>query len=251
MTEGAFSVDDHKRKIAALLAKAERTDNEAEQRAYTEKAERMMVRLGIDAAELQAAGARTDDIVEESRVWTTIYAPAVADLAFTVGLAFGDLNFLQSRTGKDRVRTYVIGHESDVAAYLTLLDSLHLQVFSALKAFRRETRGDRRWNTIHENFVVDRSFVRGYGRAVADRLRAIREEVREEAAPTMSSSTALVLASKQDRVDAWQDERYPKLGKARAGRSQSSWAGHAAGTRAGQRASLGGKGIGGQRAVGR
>jgi hypothetical protein len=250
MTESTFTVEDYKRKIAGLLAKAEATDVEAEQKAFSEKAEALMLKMGIARAELESEGkSKAEDIVEERRTWRTIYAPSMAQFASLVGHAFGDLTMLQSRYGKDRVTTYVIGHKSDVEAYLTLIDSLHLQVTSAMKAFRKANRDDRRWNTIHENFVIDRSFVEGYGAAVARRLREMRRTVTEEA--NVSAGTALVLASKRDRVDAWVAETYPVLGKNRATTRQQSWAGREAGAAAGRNANLGGKGIGGQRAVGR
>jgi hypothetical protein len=236
-----FSVEDYKRKIAGLLAKAEATDNEAEQKAFSEKAERLMIKLGIARAELEGAGqAQAEDIVEEHRDWRTIYAPAMGQFAYRVGLGFGDLEFLQSRYGKDRVRTYVIGHKGDVERYLTLVDSLHLQVFAALKAFRRENRDERRLYTIHENFVTDRSFIQGYAGAVHRRLREMRSEEVAEATP----GAALVLASKAERVEAWKDERYPDLRKGRATSQQYSARGASAGAAAGREANLGGKAVG-------
>lgn len=241
-----FSIDDMKRKIAALLAKAEATSVEAEQHAFTEKAERLMIRLGIDAAELEAAGhATVEDIVQETRVWRTIYAPTMAVFAFRVGTAYGHLNFLQSRRAKDFVRTYVIGFTSDVEQFLTLLDSLHLQVFAALKQFRKDNRYDRQCNTIHENFVVDRSFIEGYADSVAYRLRSMR--VTEE--KTATPGAALVLVGKEERVEAWTAEQHPNARSARQVNRQQSWSGRQAGSAAGERASLGGKGIGSQRVV--
>jgi hypothetical protein len=238
-----FSVEDYKRKIRGLLDKAEATSNEAEQRSFSEAAERLMVKMGIARADLESQGqVKAEDIVEKTRTWTTIYAPAFGDFAYRVGLAFGDLTFLQSRFSKDHVVTYVIGHESDVDQYLVLLESLYLQVWSALKAFRKENRDVRRYYSIHENFVTDRSFVSGYAGTVALRLRSMRREVFADAAP----GAALVLASKMDRVKAWKAEQYPELRKGRASRATYSSRGAAAGRAAGQRASLGGNAVGGK-----
>jgi len=237
------TIEDYRRKIAGLLAKAEGTDNEHERETYREHAERLMIKMGIDAAELESRGeVKPEDIVEETRTWQTVYAPVMGEFAFAVGTAMGHMNFLQSRRGKDFVRTYVIGHRGDVAAYLTLLDSLHLQVWAAVREFRRDPqyRDTRQWNSIHENFVMDRSFVRSYGHAVAAKLRDMRCEEEAQA----STGAALVLVGKAERVQAWQDERYPKVGRNRSRAQQSSSLGRSAGHRAGQRASLGGKEIG-------
>jgi len=233
-------------KIAKLLAKAERTDNEHEAEAFTAKAEALMLQYGIERAELQAAGkVQAEEIVEKTVNWSTIYAPTWGSFLYTLSFAWGDLTVLQSRYGKDHVRSYVIGHERDVEDFLILVTSLQLQATTAMKRFRRENAEERRYNTIHENFVIDRSFLGGFASTCASRLRAMRREVREETPTTPGA--ALVLASKQDRVDAWVAEKYPKLGKGRSSRAQHSSTGSAAGRVAGQRADLGGKRVGGTR----
>ena len=55
-------------KIAALLAKAQSTDNAAEREALTEAAERLMVKWGVDDAMLDAAAdSRTRAKIEQRR----------------------------------------------------------------------------------------------------------------------------------------------------------------------------------------
>jgi hypothetical protein len=238
-----YTIEQMKDKIAKLLAKAEGTSNEAEQRAFTEKAEQLMIRLGIDAAELEAAGTvKPEDIVEVQRVWTTIYAPAMGQFTYLVGMAYGNLTFLQGRAGKDFVRSYIIGHKSDVEQFEVLLTSLHLQVMSALKQFRKDNREERRYYTIHQNFITDRSFIEGYAAAVARRLR----EMRRVEESTASEGAALVLVSKKERVEDWKDNRYPDARKGRESTRQQSWRGRSAGAAAGQQASLGGKAVSGR-----
>jgi hypothetical protein len=121
-----------------------------------------------------------------------------------------------------------------------LLDSLNLQVWTAVKAYRKENRETRRYYTIHENFVADRSFISGYASTVAARLRALKQTTEK----TASTGAALVLVGKMDRVQAWQDEKYPSLRKGRNQAQQWSSSAASAGRDAGQKASLGGKGIG-------
>jgi hypothetical protein len=246
MSNTGFSVEDYKRKIKGLLDKAEATDVPAEQQTFSEAAERLMIKIGIARAEVEAAGGEvnTDNIVEKTRDWTTIYAPVMGAFASRVGHAYGDLTFMQYRNKSNFFRTYVIGFEADVDQYLELVESLHLQVWSALKAFRKDNREYRRQFTIHQNFVTDRSFVMGYAHTVANRLWDMRREEVANATP----GAALVLASKMDKVIAWRDEQNPTLGKGRAGRSQQ-WSAHGAqaGRRAGQNANLGNKAVGNTR----
>jgi hypothetical protein len=245
MTEDTLTK--YRSKIAGLLAKAERTDNEHEAEAYTAKAEALMLQMGIERAELQAVGTvKAEPIVEKTVDWTTIYAPTWASFLATLSYAWGDLYILKSSYGKQDVRSYVIGHERDVEDFLILVTSLQLQATTAMRRFRKENRDERRYYTIHQNFVTDRSFLDGYARVCADRLRAMRRKHVEAA----STGAALVLASKQDAVNTWTEERYPNMRACRASRSQHSSRGHAAGRTAGANANLGGKSVANQKAIG-
>jgi hypothetical protein len=228
------SIEDTKKKIAFLLNKAENTDNEHERDTFNAAAEKMMLRLGIDRAELESVGeAKPEDIVKQFRTWTTIYAPAMNTFTCWIADGYGDLTCLQTRRGKDLILTHIIGHESDVAEFLVLLDSLNLQVWEAVRRFRKEYAELRRFHTIHENFVADRSFIQSFALAVSNRLAAERKEVSEDITP----GTALVLASKQSRVDAQVALWHPTMKKSNKGRS-SQWnglgsqAGHEAGKKA-------------------
>lgn len=241
----AISIDDMKRKIAALLAKAESTTNEHERDAFNEKAERLMLRLGIERAELEAAGTvRPEDIVEEHRDWTGNYSIVMVPFVSEVARAFGNLTVLQSKNHNGmRRRTWIIGHKSDVEEFLRLIDSLAVQVMSALKRWQKEHREERRWDTDMEKYTQNRSFISAFGSTVARRLRDERRQEEE----TASTGAALVLASKMDRVMEWRDNRYQDLKAARGGvQTHSSWAA-GAGALAGRSANLGEKAVGGSR----
>ncbi len=242
----ARSIEDRKTTIAGLLAKAERTDNEAERDAFNAKAERMMLRLGIERAELESVGeVKPEDIVEERRDFRGNYAIVMVPFASRIGRAFGDLTFLQSKNYNGMIRSsYVVGHKSEVEEYLRLLDSLSLQVMSALKRWQREVREERRYYTDMEKYTGNRSFITAFSQVVARRLQAERKEEVAEASP----GAALVLATKMDRVVAWQDDRYGKnLRPARGGARTFDGSGAAAGAAAGRAASLGEKGLPGSR----
>lgn len=241
----AHSIEDMKRKIAALLAKAERTDNEHERDAFNAQAERMMLRLGIEKAELEAAGeVKPEEIVEVTREWHGNYSIVMLPFVADVAAGFGNLTILQSSNYNGMRRTsFIIGHKSDVEEFCRLIDSLHLQVMSALKRWQKETREQRRYYTDMEKYVGNRSFIGGFGMAVRRRLF---EERRQEEA-TASTGAALVLASKMDRILAWRDEQYNNLRPARGGIQQHSSIAAGAGAIAGRNADIGNKRVGGGR----
>ena len=235
-----FDVEKLKSKIAKMLAKAERTENEHERETFTAAAERMMLRLGIEKAELEAAGeVKPEEIIEERHMFTGIYAATMINFTHRVASGFGNLTVLQGSGGQRRKVAYIIGHKTDVQQFMTLLASLNLQALSALKRFQRETRDDRQWYSVQEKFVQDRSFLEAFAAEVARRLASIRIETEAEA----TSGAALVLASKWDRITAHMDEKYPNLRQSRGGNRRWSSVGANAGRTAGQSANIGGKSV--------
>lgn len=235
-----FDLESMKRKISALLAKAERTENEHERDAFNAKAESLMLRLGVHAAELEAAGeVKPEEIVEVKRDWKGNYSIVFVPFTSEVARGFGNLTVLQSTYSAMLRRTYIIGHKSDVEQFMTLLNSLELQVLSALHRWQRENRDARRGLTDMQKYIQHRSFIEGFGQTVASRLRAERKQ--EEA--VASTGAALVLASKMDRITGWVDETYGELGKARGGMKYGSSVGYAAGSEAGKTANLGGTSV--------
>lgn len=239
------NIESIKSKIAKLLAKAERTDNDHERDAFNAQAERMMLRLGIERAELEAAGeVKAEEIVEESRVWSGNYAIVMVPFMSGIGRAFGNMAFLQSMNHNGMRRTsFVIGHKSEVEEFLALVDSLATQVMAALKRWQKEVREERRYYTDMEKYTGNRSFIEAFGYTVASRLRKERREEEAEATP----GAALVLASKMDKVTSWRDQKYTNLRMVRTGARTYDGGAAAAGHVAGLQASLGEKGIGGTR----
>ena len=223
-----------KDKIEKLLIKAERTDNEHERDAYTAQAQRLMLKWGIEAAELEARGeAQAEAVVEVHRTWdhplATIWVTFTNDVAYGMGQG---LKVLRSGA-RNRHTAYVIGHQTDVENLWTLMDSLERQATAAMKAWWK-TSEERTWGlSAFEQYKVKREFIRMFGVAVGQRLRKQREEVQAEA----SSGAALVLVGKDARVKEWVDNKYKKLRKGRS--TQQGISGGTAGWSAGQRADLG------------
>jgi hypothetical protein len=243
MTTETFDIEAMKRKIAALLAKAEGTTNNEERDAYSKKAEELMLRLGVGVAELESTGQRkADPIVEVKRVWKGNYSIVMLPFVQDVASGFGNLTILQTSYSPMLRQSYIIGHQSDVEQFCTLIDSLFVQVMAALKRWQREVAAERRRYTDMEKYTGNRSFIAGFGKQVAIRLYQTRRTEESKA----STGAALVLVSKQARVDDWVSEAYPKLGKARGGMKTHDWYASRAGHEAGEKADLGAKRLGGK-----
>ena len=210
-------------KIAALLAKAESTDNAAEAEAFSAAAEKLMLKWGITeamAAEAKAGATASEPIVQRREEQTGSYHAAWMNLANSVVLGLGSLRLLKS-TWRTSTTIYVIGHESDVDRFFTLFHSLKAQAEGAMKAWWKTQRDDYRgWDgeiLQGEAFRARRAFIIGFGRAVQSRLRAERRAVVEE-----TTGADLVLAGRDRRVTDWVGEQYPNLGKGRASRMQGT-----------------------------
>jgi hypothetical protein len=233
-------------KITKLLAKAEGTTNAAERDAFMEKAEQMMLRLGIERAELESTGqAGREEIVEVRQTWRGNYSIVMVPFVADVAQGFGGLTILQSTYSPVLRHTFVIGPKSQVEDFLTLVNSLHVQVMAALKAYQRETVELRRYMTDMEKYVNHRSFISGFGREVRRRLTKLR--LREEV--EVSAGAQLVLASREADTAQWISDRYGKTRPSRGGVQQSDYFAAAAGHVAGQSANLGQPGVDGSKKV--
>lgn len=231
-----------KAKIAGLLAKAERTDNEHERDAFNAKAEQLMIKYGIEQAELEAAGeVKPEEIIEVRIPFTGIYAVVMPDFVHTVARALGNLSVLQSTSWDKKTRTaFVIGHKSDVEAAQVLIASLQLQAQSAMKRWWKSF-DDKAWMSNMEQYKARRQFIVSFSYGAADRIKSERRT--EEA--TVSAGAALVLASKMDKVKDHVQTKYNP--RASRGGVQGGMAGAAEGRSAGRQANVGTTGISGGR----
>lgn len=245
LVAGAKDVNlaDWRRKIAALLAKAERTDNDHERDAFNAAAERLMLRLGIHRAELEAAGeVKKEKIIQASRDFKGNYSLAMIPFVVNVAAGFGGLEVLVSRRSAMLRTAYVIGPESKVNDFLRLLDSLHIQAFAALKRYQAETVDERRGQTDMKRAVAHRAFVTGFGQEVRARLTAIREAEEGNA----STGAALVVANRNQDVTDWIAKQYGELRKGRTGGRKDDVVARMAGREAGKKATLNEKQVGGK-----
>lgn len=227
-----------KSKIEKLLRLAE-SSNPHEAELATRQAERLMVKWGIDEAELDAKGQTREEVIEFHRT----YGPnsrAWVPFAHAVCMGLGNIKTLKMKLNGTRVRFYVIGHKSDVERADMLLDSLEIQAERAMLSW---------WATYEQKHFIEKSqwykakhqFLISFGMEVGRRLKEMRtEEVVER-----GTGTALVLASREKVVESWMHQNH-NVRKSR-GRLDGSAHGRVAGQAAGRTASLGEKAVGGGR----
>lgn len=222
--------------ITKLLAKAEGTTNPHEAEAFMAKAEELMLKHGIEQAQLQAhlPGHKKEEIVT---VRFTIrnghgYAAAMADIAHTIAPHFSIRSMQTILNDGGRVMWYV-GHKSDVEQAERLALSLTEQSRTqALHWWKTEGKATQWWATDNDAFLARREFIHAFARGVGSRLAETRTRVVEEAAP----GTALVLVERGKLVDNWIAENM-QVGKGRATRRRDGGEqARAAGREAGRKA---------------
>jgi hypothetical protein len=126
---------------------------------------------------------------------------------------------------------HVIGHRPDVARAQLLYTSLHNQAAARMASAgpRARSRAARPASSV---IRFRRAFLFGFAAKVSERLAAAAAAAKEG----VPSSTALVLADRTARVDAWVEGTYGRLGTHRA--TAPGGAGWTAGEHAGGEADL-------------
>jgi hypothetical protein len=208
-------------RIAALLAKAESTNHEAEAEAFNAKAQELMLKYAIDEAALKASGGKT---AEEPIVLVTI--PVKEKLQGTrarqglVGVIATTMNCrAYIDTGRHQMK--VAGYESDARFTQMLFMSLMLQqqrfILPALRQARERFvppvdrdgycyehgRRDHAQCLKFREGVWRRNFINAYCQRVGARIQERYVAATQEA----GESVAIVLKGKGDRVRDWLSER--------------------------------------------
>lgn len=227
--------------IAQLLAKAESTTPE-EAEALTEHAERLMVKYGIEQARIDEkrakAGQASEKIIEERLDFTGAYRGEMIHLGASVINGLGGLRAMQYTGGKGKVFSlWIIGFESDVAQAKTLILSLQVQSMVAVRNWWKGHREEYALKSSYDQEKARRSFVHGFGTGAGSRIRDSRVKIVEETA----KSTALVLVSRDARVQEYMDSKSTR--KSRARTATASGLARGQGIAAGLQANSGGKAV--------
>jgi hypothetical protein len=238
--------DERTEKIKKLLAKAEGTDNEHEAEAFREHAYRLMIQYEISDAQLRATDGEvvTEPIIRENaylvvpKSYAYEFISTMADVveAHGMGAYIGKTNVdpADRTVWLKTPMTFliIVGFQSDVTRVRLLVDSLLVQLNTALATYGRGLRGNT-WMNGSDRWNEKRSFVRGYGWRLRERIRETRARtVEAEATP----GTALALVDKTAQVTSWVDQ-HMSIGKGRTRQVRHS--GADAGSRAANHADLG------------
>lgn len=216
-------------RIQMLLRKAESTDYEAERQAYSEAAEKLMLKHNIDMAVIEAESGEEDDVVKITFAFSGVYATEDMYLVAAAVQAIG-ARVYYAQVGKQYLVT-VLEFTSQAALTRMLLESLRTQAHHAMKVW---------WKGIRDQYAVAgasesqklrarKSFLAGFRNEVALRLARVKAEAEAEAA----EAGALVLAR-----EARLDDAMPATQTRRSRHRDLDRNGLHAGTAAGREANL-------------
>lgn len=208
-------------RIAALLAKAERTDNVHEAEAYLMKAQALATASSIDLAFLRAN--QTEHRVEPEARTFTIGEPRKRANKHLVALiiSIAQTNDVQVDIAHNSTFVMCFGMPSDLDVVEAMFTSLAFHMTSTAHSWivSGEWRGQtyvrdyrRRQHTAQTARAV---FQQAYVQRISERLSAAREQA--QAADPRTTSNALVLVQKTDEVRAFHR---------RTSQARGTWTGH-------------------------
>lgn len=244
-------------KIQKLLAKAERTNHPEEAAAFTAKAQELMTLWAVDDAMLQAARKGAEPEKLERRFVDIDYSPyqtpheqllmvvcRTNDVEVVFTKVYDFARTTKSGRGYQQVsRAHLFGHTIDLDFATMLYTSLLLQ---AEREFRTdEVQFRMKMETSHPGHRIKwrNSFNQGFAHAVAKRLKAAKDATLRQAETIHGTGMALALIDRRTLVKASVADAFPRL-RTKQANAGGVAGGQSAGVVAGNRADLGGKGVG-------
>jgi hypothetical protein len=231
-------------RVRKLLAKAEGTDNEHERETFMAAANALMAKYGIEQAMLGAKDRSGEKPINRRIIVDNPWADVKANLIYYVAEALGCKSVLVTIRSPVKQRTVQIyGFESDIERAEVLYTSLLLQMASGvarveIPSWENPRSYRRSWMLAFKNEVIRR--IRAAERAAAQAYD--REHATGDENSVTGPSTEVVLASRRDTVTQAMREAHPELRKTSGLSSRGG--GWSAGRAAGQRANIGGTGVG-------
>lgn len=203
------------KRIADLVAKAERTDNEHEAAIFMAKAEELMLKHAIDRADLEARGK-----LQKQPITTKVVPFPHAKCYYTPMCFFGAYSIVKAIGLVDMTYTqwnYSImlwGTPTDIANAETMIRSAWTQAIAARKFFVATdpelarlkalfgTNHSAYWNAIYQ-------FLRGYMMGFASKITEAKNQVVKE------TGAALVLVGRHDEIELLKKKQGVGKGRSR------------------------------------
>lgn len=222
------------KRIQGLLAKAQATNFEAEADTYMAAALKLMAKYGVEMAHLADSGQVADEVTTFEVLIGTSYG--VDRRALLVNIARAKRCRPVYRQMPNGYLVTIVGHASDLEQVKLLNASLQLQMGKGARTARD---ADGKSST-----AFKKSWMLGFSSRVYERMMAAEREATSEQHPADTAqatgrSTELVLASREQAVEAHFGNLFPKLGKAPK-RKLHNHEGYGAGREAGDKADIGG-----------
>lgn len=243
-------------KIALLLAKAEGTDNAAEQAAYSAKAEQLMLQHGIERAMLAGMTGQEarDEITTRIMEFPGGYRKSHTLATYSVIRALG-LNAYKSERApysldpsKHCTRLTIVGPSRDLDDAVILATSIVLQAMTSLRPWWREVGRDRAAMSGVSQQSTSDQYVQGYADGAAERIRAMRATTAQEWESTHGEGTVAVVQNRTERdIREFMDGMNLRAGSSRG--SRAAYGASDAGRAAGRRADVGASRVAGRRSL--
>lgn len=230
-------------RVRALLQQAEHPYTGLDEaRAFTARAAEIMAKYGIDEALAAERGPDGPGSV------TSVQVPLDQPYSTEKGSLLSHIaracrcQTVHHTWGRVTTSVTMFGYRSDLDRVAVLFASLLVQAAQALEA--EAVPYDVRWEGRNAVAAWRRSWLVGYAQTVGARLHEVERRAARDADAAAGSGpgTALVLASREERVKAAVSEAFPKLIK---NRRRLTGDGHARGQAAGRRADIGLDRVGG------
>ncbi len=180
--------------VAQLLATAESSNHPEEAKLARERAERLMVKLGITDAVARARGTRTrEEVVQLTVCFDGTYRVGLLHMAVPIARGVG-CRSLRSHAGASEL-LYVVGFTSDASRAVQLINSLATQASRDMWLWWR---GGGHAIPASAGAKARQSFLLGFGHEAGERLRQAAVDTVAE----LGQGTDLVLADRSREVDA-------------------------------------------------
>ena len=183
-------------RIEALLRKAESTHSDEEREMLSAKAEELMIKYSIDQAMLDPDRNTEDQIISAQMHIRGIYQMTHMASALSVVQAMGARGYYSDlrRLNKTVVVT-VIDFESTIGLVQRMVDSTLAQSMTSMSFWWAANKNE--W-AASQGYMARRSYLEGFGRGVADRIRREREEAVAEVSETAGGELVLARDRKLD-----------------------------------------------------